>query len=71
MRCVQICDKVQSLSILDVSGSGSRTTIDVFGNRFHQERRTVRCAVQCITHCPTGALRERDDTAKGVFRSWR
>ena len=34
MRCVQICDKVQSLSVWDVSGSGSRTTIDVSENRF-------------------------------------
>lgn len=29
MRCVQICDKVQSLSIWDVAGTGGRTTIDV------------------------------------------
>ena len=29
MRCVQVCDKVQSLSIWDVSGSGARTTMRV------------------------------------------
>ena len=63
MRCVQVCDKVQSLSIWDVSGSGSRTTIDVSGNRFIKESDCSLCG-QCITHCPTGALRERDDTAK-------
>ena len=63
MRCVQVCDKVQSLSIWDVSGSGSRTTIDVSGNRFIKEADCSLCG-QCITHCPTGALRERDDTAK-------
>ena len=33
MRCIQVCDKVQSLSIWDVAGTGSRTTIDVSGNR--------------------------------------
>ena len=33
MRCIQICDKVQSLGIWDVSGTGGRTTIDVSGNR--------------------------------------
>lgn len=37
MRCVQICDKVQSLSVWDVSGSCSRTTIDVSGNRVMKE----------------------------------
>ena len=63
MRCVQICDKVQSLSVWDVSGSGSRTTIDVSENRFIKESDCSLCG-QCITHCPTGALRERDDTAK-------
>ena len=63
MRCIQVCDKVQSLSIWDVSGSGSRTTIDVSGNRFIKEADCSLCG-QCITHCPTGALRERDDTAK-------
>lgn len=63
MRCVQICDKVQSLSVWDVSGSGSRTTIDVSGHRFIKEADCSLCG-QCITHCPTGALRERDDTAR-------
>ena len=63
MRCIQVCDKVQSLSIWDISGSGSRTTIDVSGNRFIKEADCSLCG-QCITHCPTGALRERADTAK-------
>jgi len=63
MRCVQICDKIQSLSVWDVSGSGARTTIDVSGNRVIKEADCSLCG-QCITHCPTGALRERDDTAK-------
>ncbi len=63
MRCVQICDKVQSLSVWDVSGSGARTTIDVSGNRVIKDANCSLCG-QCITHCPTGALRERDDTAK-------
>ena len=29
MRCVQICDKIQTLNIWDVSGTGSHTTVDV------------------------------------------
>ena len=29
MRCVQICDKVQGMRIWDLTGTGSRTTVDV------------------------------------------
>lgn len=61
MRCVQVCDKIQGMNIWDVMGTGSRTTIGVSGSR---DIRVADCALcgQCITHCPTGALRERDDT---------
>ena len=63
MRCVQVCDKIQSLNIWDLEGTGSRSTINVTGNRTINEADCSLCG-QCITHCPTGALRERDDTAK-------
>ena len=61
MRCIQVCDKVQTLSIWDVSGTGGRTMIDVSGNRVMKDSDCALCG-QCITHCPTGGLRERDDT---------
>ena len=63
MRCIQICDKVQSLNIWDLSGTGSRTTIDVSHNRVIKDSDCSLCG-QCITHCPVGGLRERDDTQK-------
>ncbi len=63
MRCVQICEKVQTLSIWDLAGTGSRTRIDVSGNRVIKDSECALCG-QCITHCPTGGLRERDDTAR-------
>lgn len=63
MRCVQVCHKVQNLDVWDVVGSGSRTTIGVSLGRTIRESDCSLCG-QCITHCPVGALRERDDTDK-------
>lgn len=63
MRCVQICEKVQSLNVWDISNTGSRTTVDVSHNRRIEDADCSLCG-QCITHCPVGALRERDDTQK-------
>ena len=61
MRCVQVCEKVQGLGVWDVEGTGSRTTINVAGHRTIEEADCALCG-QCITHCPVGALRVRDDT---------
>lgn len=61
MRCVQVCDKMQTLNIWDLSGTGSRTRVDTSRNRLITEADCSLCG-QCITHCPVGALRERDDT---------
>ena len=63
MRCIQICDKIQDLHIWDVTSTGSRTTINVTNNKKITEVSCSLCG-QCITHCPVGALRERDDTEK-------
>ena len=61
MRCVQVCDKVQGLHVWDLESTGSRTTVQVSKGRTIEEANCSLCG-QCITHCPTGALRERDDT---------
>ena len=63
MRCVQICDKVQKLHIWDVQNTGSRTTVDVAGNVSIEDSDCSLCG-QCITHCPVGALKERNDVPK-------
>ena len=61
MRCIQICDKIQDLHIWDVTSTGSRTTVNVRGNKKISDVSCSLCG-QCITHCPVGALHERDDT---------
>ena len=65
MRCVSFCDKVQTLGIWDMVGTGVHTTVGVSGGR---NIRNADCALcgQCITHCPVNALRTRDDT-KPIF----
>ncbi len=63
MRCVQVCEKIQGLGVWDVEGTGSRTTVNVAGHKTIHEADCALCG-QCITHCPVGALRERDDTEK-------
>ena len=63
MRCIQVCEKIQTMNIWDVVGTGTRTTVGV--GRFHTlgESDCTFCG-QCITHCPVGALQEHDDTGK-------
>ena len=60
MRCIQVCDKVQSLGVWDICGTGARTTVDVAGGLDIDKADCSVCG-QCITHCPVGALHERDD----------
>ena len=63
MRCIQVCDKIQGMNIWDLMGTGSRTTIGVSSAHSLMESNCTFCG-QCITHCPVGALQERDDTGK-------
>ena len=61
MRCIQICDHIQGLNVWGLTGTGYRTTIGISKNVPIRETNCSFCG-QCITHCPVGALRERDDT---------
>lgn len=60
-RCVSVCDKVQSLNIWDMVGTGAHTTVNVSRHRKMTEADCAFCG-QCVTHCPTNALHVRDDT---------
>lgn len=63
MRCIQVCDKIQDMHVWDVSGTGARTTIDAAFGRNLNETDCTLCG-QCITHCPVGALHEKDEVEK-------
>ena len=65
MRCIQVCDKIQHSNVWDLINTGSRATVDVGDYYTLEESNCVLCG-QCITHCPVGALKERDDTAKAI-----
>lgn len=60
MRCIQICDKIQTMNVWDLTASGYSTSVGVAKNKKLQDANCTLCG-QCITHCPVGALRERDD----------
>ncbi|MBE6361796.1 MAG: hydrogenase [Treponema bryantii] len=66
MRCIQVCDKVQSMKVWDLVGTGSRTRIGVARN-FSIEQSDCTLCGQCIVHCPVGALREHDEISKLIF----
>ena len=63
LRCVQVCEKVQTVKIWDLLGTGSRVQVNASRNRAIADTECTYCG-QCVTHCPTAALRERDDTGR-------
>ncbi|MEE0064159.1 MAG: NADH-dependent [FeFe] hydrogenase, group A6 [Acutalibacteraceae bacterium] len=61
-RCVAAC-KAQHISVIGANARGFDTHI---GSAFERPLDSVACVScgQCIVNCPTGAIYEKDDTAK-------
>ncbi len=60
-RCVSVCKNIQTVSVIDATERGFKTTIASPFNKSLGEVPCVNCG-QCIAACPVGALREKDNT---------
>ena len=62
-RCVAVGNHTQGVGVI---GPNERGFITNIGCAFDMELKDVPCIAcgQCIVNCPTGALREKDDTQK-------
>ncbi len=58
-RCVRTCAEIQGVSALTMSHKGNQTIMNTFNGKPMSEVVCTNCG-QCITHCPTGALVERN-----------
>lgn len=60
-RCVSTCKNVQKIGAIDVVNRGFNSCISTVGNISLNDVNCTNCG-QCIIACPTGALKEKDDT---------
>lgn len=58
-RCVRTCSELQSVSALTVAHKGNEMRIETFWNKPLHYVVCTNCG-QCVLHCPTGALTERN-----------
>lgn len=62
-RCIAVCDKVQNVGAIGMVHRGFNSVIQPAWNHPLGASPCINCG-QCINVCPTGALTEKDDTAK-------
>ncbi len=64
-RCIQICSKVQGLSILDYTGRSLTSEVKPAYGRYLNDVMCATCG-QCSSVCPTAAISEKED----IERVW-
>lgn len=62
-RCVAVCEHVQGVSAINVSGRGFESVVGPAADLPLNQAACALCG-QCVLVCPTGALHEVDSTAK-------
>lgn len=60
-RCVSMCKEVQTVAVIDTMERGFKTRVGTAFEKPLSDTACVNCG-QCIVSCPTGALREKDNT---------
>lgn len=60
-RCVATCKNVQKIGAIDVANRGFNSCVSTVDNLSLNDVNCTNCG-QCIMSCPTGALREKDNT---------
>lgn len=58
-RCIQACEEIQEIGIFGVKDRGISTKVGSFKDKPLKDLPCINCG-QCITHCPTGALTEKE-----------
>ena len=62
-RCVGACKNIQNIGAIDCINRGFESCVSTAGDNSLADVDCTYCG-QCIEACPTGALHEKDDTAK-------